>query len=234
MRREMPKGEAGGKVLFCAEHIVNPHPNLKLRERKKKITDDESTPVEVEAELMLQYIHKRQKPPIPKNSKIPSNKHASPYRALTAPVPSERVANAIKQSQRPPLECPFPPTRAVYPPTRFTSAPPLRFKDGEKERGKTHRLKDHLDHQRAARTHGDILAVAQVVDGNLETVATGTRVVIYLQRGIKDHVFDLDLVVNRVGHVEYNSFGGVEDGEGEGGVDKWMRLNQHLTQPHRD
>lgn len=63
----------------------------------------------------------------------------------------------------------------------------------------THRLENNLDHQRAARTHGDVLAVLQVEDGDLEAVAAGARVVVELQRGVEGHVFDFDLVVDGVG-----------------------------------
>lgn len=57
-------------------------------------------------------------------------------------------------------------------------------------------VKNDPDHQTAARTDSDVLAVAEVGDGNLEPIATRTRVVIYLQVGIEGHIFDLDLVVN--------------------------------------
>lgn len=57
-------------------------------------------------------------------------------------------------------------------------------------------VKNHPDHQTAARTDSDVLAIAEVGDGNLEPIATRTRVVIDLEVGIEGHIFDLDLVVN--------------------------------------
>lgn len=85
----------------------------------------------------------------------------------------------------------------------------------------THRFKNHLDHQRAARTHRHVLTVTQVVDGNLKTVAAGTRVVVYLQDGIEGHVFDLDLVVNRIGHCWFGLLFGSGFGGGKGKVTAW-------------
>lgn len=68
------------------------------------------------------------------------------------------------------------------------------------EREKTNRLKDNLNHERAARTDSDILAVAQVIDRDLEAVAARARVVVDLQCWVKGHVLDLDLVVDRLRH----------------------------------
>ena len=47
-------------------------------------------------------------------------------------------------------------------------------------------------------THGDLLAVAKVVQDDLEAVATWAWVRVQLQRHVERHVFDLDLVVDVV------------------------------------
>ena len=67
----------------------------------------------------------------------------------------------------------------------------------------THRQENNLNHQAATRTHGDVLALVEVIDADLETVPTRTGVMIYLESGVEGHVFDLDFVVDgpiRVGH----------------------------------
>ena len=61
-------------------------------------------------------------------------------------------------------------------------------------------LEDDLDHERAGRTHGDVLLLLHVVDGDLEPVATRTRVGKELGVGVEGKVFDLDLVVYGLGH----------------------------------
>jgi len=41
-------------------------------------------------------------------------------------------------------------------------------------------VEDHSDHETAAGAHGNLFAVAQVIDGDLETVAAGARVCVCL------------------------------------------------------
>lgn len=60
----------------------------------------------------------------------------------------------------------------------------------------THDLVNDLDHQAAARTDGNVLAVAQVRDADFKLVAAGTWIVVDLQGRGEGHVFDLDLVVD--------------------------------------
>jgi hypothetical protein len=89
-------------------------------------------------------------------------------------------------------------------------------------------IEDHPDHKTATRAHSDLLAVAQVIDCNLEAVAARARVCVSLQSGIVGHVLlvaemlakrgfamfgsrvkaylDLDLVVD----VFFGHFGGLE------------------------
>jgi len=58
------------------------------------------------------------------------------------------------------------------------------------------RVKNDADHEAAARADGDVLAVAEVRDSDLEPVAARARVVVDLQRRVVRHVLDLDLVVD--------------------------------------
>ena len=51
------------------------------------------------------------------------------------------------------------------------------------------------NHKTAARAARNVLAIAHVRYRNLEAVATGTRVVIYLERLVVEAVFDLYLIV---------------------------------------
>jgi hypothetical protein len=61
----------------------------------------------------------------------------------------------------------------------------------------TYSIKYDLNHQTAAWADSNIFAIAQIVDRDLETISTRTRVVVDLEGGIVGHVFDLDLVVIR-------------------------------------
>jgi hypothetical protein len=55
----------------------------------------------------------------------------------------------------------------------------------------------HPDPQTTARTHSDVrLLVLERGKRDLEPIATRTRVVVDLQRGVVGHVFDLDFVVD--------------------------------------
>lgn len=66
------------------------------------------------------------------------------------------------------------------------------------------KIEDDSDHQAAARAHGNILFVAQVVDANREAVAARAWVVVDLKSFVESHVFDFDLIVNGiffVGHL---------------------------------
>lgn len=61
----------------------------------------------------------------------------------------------------------------------------------------THSIIYDLNHQTTAWTDSNIFAVAQVADGDLETVTAWTWVVVDLESGVVGHVFDFDLVVVR-------------------------------------
>ena len=66
-------------------------------------------------------------------------------------------------------------------------------------------IKNHPNHKTTARTPRNILAVAHVVDADLEAIAAGARVVVDLQRLVVEAVFDFDFVVQVevfVGHGE--------------------------------
>ncbi|CAG7962831.1 unnamed protein product, partial [Penicillium nalgiovense] len=55
------------------------------------------------------------------------------------------------------------------------------------------------------RAHGDLFAVAQIVDRDLEAVATWAGICVDLNIRVEGHVLDLDLVVDVqsvVGHFE--------------------------------
>jgi len=56
-------------------------------------------------------------------------------------------------------------------------------------------VKNNPDHQTAARTPRNILAVAHVAQRNLKAVAARARVVVDLQRLVVEAVFDFDFVV---------------------------------------
>jgi len=60
----------------------------------------------------------------------------------------------------------------------------------------TYQVKDNTNHQTAARAHSDLLAIAQIIDANLEAVAAWARVRIDLHGRVEGHVFDLDLIVD--------------------------------------
>lgn len=59
----------------------------------------------------------------------------------------------------------------------------------------TYRVEYDPDHQAAAWTARNVLAVAHVCDGNLEAVTAGTGMVVDLERLIIKAIFDLDFVV---------------------------------------
>lgn len=61
----------------------------------------------------------------------------------------------------------------------------------------TYQIKNNSDHQTAAWAHANILSVAQIVDGDLETVAAWAGEMVDLHRGVEGHVFDFNLVVDR-------------------------------------
>ena len=56
-------------------------------------------------------------------------------------------------------------------------------------------IENHPNHKTTARTPRNILAVAHVVDADLEAIAAGARVVVDLQRLVVEAVFDFDFVV---------------------------------------
>jgi hypothetical protein len=56
--------------------------------------------------------------------------------------------------------------------------------------------KYNLDHQTAARTDRDFLAISEVCEPDLEAVAARARVVVDLQARVEGHVFDFDFVVD--------------------------------------
>lgn len=62
----------------------------------------------------------------------------------------------------------------------------------------SNKVENDSDHQAAARAHGNILFVAQVVDANREAVAARAWVVIELKSFVKGHVFDFDFIVDGV------------------------------------
>lgn len=73
-------------------------------------------------------------------------------------------------------------------------------------------VEDHTDHQAATGTHGDFFAVAQIVDCDLEAVATWARICVDLDIWIEGHILDLDLVIDVecfVGHFEDFCLNGV-------------------------
>ena len=59
-------------------------------------------------------------------------------------------------------------------------------------------------HQTTTRAHCDLLAISQVRDPDLEAVATGTRVVEYLEFLIEGHVFDFYFII----YVRFVDIGG--------------------------
>lgn len=69
----------------------------------------------------------------------------------------------------------------------------------------SYRLEYDTNHEAAAGTHGDILAIAEIVDEYLKAVATRARIGVELSDRVKVHVLDLYLVVDGslvvVGHV---------------------------------
>jgi hypothetical protein len=69
----------------------------------------------------------------------------------------------------------------------------------------TYHVENNPDHQTATRTHGDLFTVAQIVDCDLETIATWAGICVDLDIWVEGHVFDLDLIVDVqsfVGHFE--------------------------------
>lgn len=64
----------------------------------------------------------------------------------------------------------------------------------------TNRFEDDLDHQAAARADRDLLALVQIVNSDLESVAARARIMVDLEGGIEGHVLDFYLIVDR--HVE--------------------------------
>lgn len=71
---------------------------------------------------------------------------------------------------------------ALFSPPPF---PPLSYFPVGRQ---THRIEYHPDHERATRTHGNVLAVPQVVDQDLEFVAAWARVGVDLEGGVVGHV----------------------------------------------
>ena len=61
---------------------------------------------------------------------------------------------------------------------------------------KTYKVKDDTDHETAAGADGNVLLIEQVVQSNLEFVATRTRIVVDLHGLIEGHVLDFDLVID--------------------------------------
>lgn len=59
----------------------------------------------------------------------------------------------------------------------------------------TYQVKDNANHQTAAGTHRDLLAIAQIIDANLEAVAAWARERVNLHGRVEGHVFDFDLIV---------------------------------------
>lgn len=69
-------------------------------------------------------------------------------------------------------------------------------------RDTTYRIEDDSDLQTAGWAGSDILAIAQVLETDLEPVTAGARVLIYLEDGIESHVLNFDFIVDIcfVGH----------------------------------
>lgn len=61
----------------------------------------------------------------------------------------------------------------------------------------THNFEYDANHETATWTHSNVLAVTHVADRNLESVAAGARIMIYLKSGIESHVLDFNFVVVR-------------------------------------
>ena len=84
---------------------------------------------------------------------------------------------------------------------------------------RAYRVKYNPNHETAARTPRNVLAVAHVINGNLEAVAAGAGVVVYLQGLVIEAVLDFHLVVQVhffVCHVARGVCGkGCEDAVGE-------------------
>lgn len=59
-----------------------------------------------------------------------------------------------------------------------------------------YQVKDDPDHEAAAGTDSNVLLIAQIVEGDLELVATWARVRVELLGLVKSHVLDLDLIVD--------------------------------------
>jgi hypothetical protein len=62
---------------------------------------------------------------------------------------------------------------------------------------KVYQVENDANHQAAAGAYGNVAAVAEVIESDLEAVAAGTRVVIDLEVIVKGHILDFDLVVDR-------------------------------------
>ena len=61
-------------------------------------------------------------------------------------------------------------------------------------------FEDDFDHQATARANGYIFAIAEVLQQNLELIATRTWVSVEGCSFMEDHILDFDLVVDR--HLE--------------------------------
>jgi hypothetical protein len=77
---------------------------------------------------------------------------------------------------------------------------------GSKGRWKTYDIKDNLDHQTATGTNGDFFTLAEIIDRDLESVATWAWVMVDLKDGVEGHVFDFNFVVD--GECFVGHFGG--------------------------
>ena len=98
----------------------------------------------------------------------------------------------LKPQQQPAEPSPHPPA-SVNHPTKSPSAPlPLLLHT----KGATHDVKNNPNHQTAAWTNRHILAISQIRDADLETIAARARIVVDLQGGVVSHVFDFDFVVH--------------------------------------
>ena len=59
-----------------------------------------------------------------------------------------------------------------------------------------HLIKYDFNHKRAARTDGNVLTIAQIINGNLEAVAARAWVMVDLESIVKGQILDLDFVVD--------------------------------------
>ena len=66
----------------------------------------------------------------------------------------------------------------------------------------TNHVEDDTNHQATTWTYRDLLTISQIVDSNLESIATWAREVIDLQGRVEGHIFDFDFIIDILRHIE--------------------------------